>query len=169
MERILITGANGYLGARLYSDLKKNFDVIGTYYKNKLFPEFIKLDVTKPAEVLDVVEKAKPTIIVHVAANPSATWCEANPAIAKKINANGTKNIVNAANKVNAKVIYISSFAAINPDTIYGKTKLAGEKAVKKTTAGFIILRPSLIIGFSPNTANDRPFNRLLKNINLYF
>ena len=41
----------------------------------------------------------------------------------------------------------------------------AAEHYVQQTKAGFLILRPSLLVGFSPNTTNDRPFNRLLKNI----
>lgn len=55
---------------------------------------------------------------------------------------------------------------AINPSNLYGKTKLASEEIVKKTKSGYLILRPSLIIGYSPNITNDRPFNRLLKNLN---
>ncbi|MBI2130102.1 sugar nucleotide-binding protein, partial [Candidatus Woesearchaeota archaeon] len=77
----------------------------------------------------------------------------------------GTKNIVDAANAIKAKVIYISSVIVIVPQNVYGRTKLAGEEYVKNTKYGFIILRPSLIIGLSPNTTNDRPFNRILQNI----
>lgn len=166
MERILVTGASSYVGARIYSDLKKEFDVVGTYNSNKLFPELIELDITKPAETVHgIIKRIRPTIIVHVAANPYVSWCESNPVLAKKINEEGTKNIVDAANMVNARLIYISSFFARNPTTLYGKTKLAGEEFTKKTKTGFIILRPSLIIGFSPNTTSDRPFNRILKNI----
>jgi len=164
--KILITGASSYVGARLYYDLKKKFeDVVGTYYKTRLFKEFVHLDVTDGATVNCTVEKLKPNVIIHVVANPSAKWCENHPEMAEQLNEEGTKNIVDAANSVNAKVIYISSVAAMNPSNIYGKTKLAGEKYVEKTREGFIILRPALIIGFSPNTTNDRPFNRLLKNL----
>lgn len=59
----------------------------------------------------------------------------------------------------------MSSFAAINPDDVYGNTKAKSEEYVKTTTAGWVILRPSVILGFSPNTKNDRTFNRILKNL----
>lgn len=163
--RILITGASSYVGARLYFDLKKKFDVIGTYYKNRLFKDLVELDITDENKVIETVRKFKPEVIIHVVANPSAKWCEENPELATRINQEGTKNIVEAANKINAKVIYISTGAAINPIGIYGKTKLAGEELVKSTKAGFVILRPSLIVGFSPNTTNNRPFNRILWNL----
>lgn len=163
--KVLIIGASSYVGARLFLDLRKKFNVIGTYNTNKLFPEFVKLDITSQEEVIQTVKESGVDVIVHVAANPSSRWCEENPELAVKINEGGTKNIVDAANVIKAKVIYISSVAAIVPTNVYGKTKIAGEELVKKTEGGFVILRPSLIIGFSPNTTNDRPFNRILKNI----
>jgi len=164
--KILITGASSYVGARIYSDLKdKKFDVIGTYYSNPLFPELRKLDVRDLDETLKLVSEVKPRFIIHAVANPSASWCEKNQAQAVAINQDGTGNIVKAANSLDAKLIYISSFEINNTSTTYGKTKLAGEELVKKTREGYVILRPSLILGFSPNTVNDRPFNRILKNI----
>lgn len=163
--KVLITGASSYVGSRIYFDLKKNFDVTGTYHKTKLFKEFVSLDITNRNNVIQTVKMLKPEVIIHVVANPSAKWCEENPEVAVQINEEGTKNIVDAANSVKAKVIYISSVAAINSTGVYGKTKLAGEKFVENTEEGFVILRPALIIGFSPNITNDRPFNRILKNL----
>ncbi len=163
--KILITGASSYVGAKIYADLKHKFEVVGTYNSNKLFNELLQLDITRRDDVASVVSETNPDYIIHVAANANGGWCDKNKDLAKCINANGTENVVEAANTVNAKLIYISSFAAINPTTFYGETKLAGETFVKKTIAGFNILRPSLIEGYSPNTKNDRPFNRLLKNL----
>jgi dTDP-4-dehydrorhamnose reductase len=163
--KILITGASSYVGARLYFDLKKKFEVIGTYHSNKLFPELELLDIGDKIGVESLVKKVHPDMIIHVAANASGSWCEKNPELAIKVNETGTKNIVDSANQIKAKVIYISSFEHANTKTLYGRTKEAGEKYVKEVKAGYIILRPCLIMGFSPNTMNDRPFNRLLKNI----
>lgn len=163
--RILITGASSYVGARLYSDLRKKFDVIGTYNENRLFPELQQLDITQADAVDRLIGKTKPAVIVHVAANPSAAWCKAHPDEAKQVNIEGTKNIVHGADSISARVIYISSIAAIRSSDLYGETKFSSEECVKETKSGYIILRPSLIIGYSPNTSNDRPHNRILKNI----
>ncbi|MCX6816170.1 MAG: sugar nucleotide-binding protein [Candidatus Aenigmarchaeota archaeon] len=165
MKKILITGASSYVGARLYNDLKKDFAVTGTYNTNKLFEEFLRMDITDYNGIYKTINSVSPDVILHVVGNPNARWCEANPKEAVKINEDGTRNVVNAANQTGAKVIYMSSVAAINPVNIYGETKLAGETFAKDAKAGYIILRPSLIIGLSPNTSNDRPFNRLLRNI----
>ena len=163
--KVLITGASSYVGAGMYSHLKHKFDVFGTYFSNKLFPELVKLDVTDSASVTAVLKKINPDVVVHVAANASARWCEAHEAEAIRINEGGVKNIVDAANLTGSKLIYTSSVVAINPTTVYGKTKLAGEKIAKETSSGWNILRPSLTVGYSPNTTNDRPFNRILNNI----
>lgn len=163
--KILLTGASSYVGARLFFDLREEFPVVGTCYSTKLSPEFLTVDVTDMQSVKEVVKSVKPEIIIHVAANANARWCEANPELATKLNDEATANIVDAANTVKAKVILISSYAAIEPMNVYSRTKSASEDHVKKTKAGYLILRPSYILGFSPNTSNDRPFNRLLKNL----
>lgn len=163
--KILIIGANGYVGARIFYDLSKQFETFGTYNKNKLSKKLIHLDITSKKNVNNLITKLKPSIIIHVANNSSAKWCEANKSQAKELNQTATNHIVEAANQVNTKIIYISSFAAIEHSDTYGKTKFSSENTIKRTVAGYLILRLSLILGYSPNTVNDRPFNRILRNI----
>jgi dTDP-4-dehydrorhamnose reductase len=163
--KILITGASSYVGARLFLDLACEHKVIGTYTHHQISDTFIHLDITNPNEVNTVISTHLPDVILHVASNPHPEWCEAHPKEAKQLNVIGTQNIVDAANANHAKIIYMSSFAAINPINIYSFTKKDSENIVKTTTSGYINLRPSFILGFSPNTKNDRSFNRLLKNL----
>ena len=162
---ILITGASSYVGASIYSRLKDKYSVVGTYHSNKLFPELELLDITIRKNVEEFVNLKKPDVIIHVAANPNASWCEKNPDEAVKINQESTRFLVDSANRINAKFIFISSYAVINHKSIYARTKLESEKIVKNTKAGYIILRPAHIVGYSPNTENDRQFNRFLKNV----
>lgn len=163
--KILLLGANGYLGARLFFDLKDKFDVVGTYNKNQFHDSFIQLDITNEKQVQDVFADVQPNIVIQTANYPSPRHAADNEARYRELNLKSTEYIVDAANQVGAKVIFISSFAALNPDNIYGDLKLKSEETVKKTKAGYLIFRPSLILGFSPNTKNDRPFNRVLKCI----
>ena len=164
-ERILIIGASSYVGARLYYDLKQKYDeTVGTYNNTKLSDAFLHLDTTKKDEVKKLINKVHPSRIVHVAANASAKWCEAHPNEAIALNEEATRAVVEAAKAVDAGVIFISSFSAMDTSNVYGRTKAESEKSIQEMSR-WIILRPSLIIGYSPNTANDRPFNRFLKNI----
>jgi len=123
------------------------------------------LDITQEAEVSKLIGEQRPEIIIHVANNADARWCEANPEKAIKLNQKATEYIVSATNSINAKLIYISSFEAIRPMNVYANTKKESEKIIAKTKEGYLILRPSVILWFSPNTTNDRPFSRLLKNL----
>lgn len=163
--KILITGASSYVGSRLFLDTSSSHETVGTYSQHQLSPKFLHLDITDKDEVGTLIAIQKPDVILHVASNPHPEWCETHPEEAKQLNLSGTKNIVDAANANNAKVIYISSFAAINPINVYAHTKKDSETIVKTTKAGYLNLRPSFILGFSPNTTNDRSFNRLLKNL----
>lgn len=163
--KILIIGASSYVGARLYFDLKSKFAVVGTYSANQLSKKLVHLDITDKEEVKKVINNIKPDVIIHVANNASAKWCDSNPEKAVVLNQTATQYIVDSGNEVNAKLIYISTMGAIKPSNLYGKTKLKSEEIVKSAKNGYLILRPSLILGYSPNTTNDRPFNRLLKNL----
>lgn len=163
--KILLTGANGYVGAKMYQELLKKFEVVGTYNSNQLFPELLKLDITDKNQVNYLIQLVKPDIIIHTANNASPTWCEEHPEEAIRTNIDSTHYIVDAANDIKAKIIYISSIVVLNPVNIYSKSKKDSEEIVRGVTAGFTIIRPSLVVGYSPNTTNDRSFNRMLKNI----
>lgn len=164
MKELLITGASSYVGARLYYDLRDRFDVVGTYHSTRLSDAFLQLDTTNEEEIKNLIEKVHPDTIIHVAANSSAKWCEEHPEEARALNERATKSIVDVARAVGAGVIFISSFAAVDTSNVYGQTKAASEQIVRGLNR-WVILRPSLVIGFSPNTTNDRPFNRILRNI----
>ncbi|NCN59288.1 hypothetical protein COW99_00755 [Candidatus Roizmanbacteria bacterium CG22_combo_CG10-13_8_21_14_all_38_20] len=161
--KILIIGASSYVGARIYFDLKDKYDVVGTYNSNPLSSSFIKLDITSKGDTDRILKELRPEIVIHVANYPSPRSAVGNEDNFIKLNDMGTVNVVNSANEIGAKVVFISSQAANNANNIYGKLKAKSEELVKKTKAGYLIIRPSLMIGFSPNTTNPRPFNRILK------
>lgn len=163
--KVLIIGANGYLGARLFYDLRNHFEVVGTYHSNQLFNEFIQLDVTNVSQVKEVFVRVEPDIIIQTANYPSPRFARDNESGYKDLNFTSAEIIKDVANKIGAKIVFISSFAALNPDNIYGKLKLESEQVVRGVKAGFLIVRPSLILGYSPSQNNDRPFDRVLRCI----
>jgi dTDP-4-dehydrorhamnose reductase len=165
MMKILIVGASSYVGARIFYDLRDSYEVAGTYFANRLAQVFIELDITRKDQVYKTIRTLTPEVIIHSANSASSKWCEENPEEAVLLNQTATEYIVDAANEIGSKFIYISTLATVNPTNLYGETKLASESATRKAKAGYLILRPSLILGYSPNTSNDRPFNRILRNL----
>lgn len=107
--KILLVGANSYVGARLYFDLKSTFIVIGTYATHQLSKDFLQLDITDKDAVGTIIKEQNPDIILHAANNASSKWCEANPEKAVELNQTATQYIMDTANKNNIKVIYIST------------------------------------------------------------
>lgn len=162
-KKILITGASGYVGSRIYQDLKKeNYQVVGLYNTTKLFDDLIQADITNKEEVKKIFDIENPNIVIHLAANAHSRPCEEAPEQAHLLNVEATKHIAEIAKEKNIRVIYISTFACYNPSNVYGKTKHEAEEIIKELK-DYIIIRLSLVVGLSPNTQNHNFFNDLLK------
>ena len=149
MDRILITGALGQLGVEFIKYFKKyNFFVLATDLRNpkkKLNCTFENADVLDKNRIDSLVKKYDINIIYHLVAILSANG-EKNPFNSWKLNMDSFQNIAEIAveNKIK-KVFWPSSIAVfgtesklefvtqnplMNPSTIYGITKLAGEKLI---------------------------------------
>lgn len=121
------------------------------------------MDITDRQRVLGAVAENKPEVIIHAAAVAHGDASE-NQALLDKVNVQGTQNIVDAAKIYGSKIIFISSVGALQ-NSPYGKSKLAGEQMVKAGGLGYLILRPSVMFGLSPNREVDITFNKILKAV----
>ena len=170
MKKILITGASGYVGARIHLDLKSKYNVVGTYFNSEFNDNLVKVDITDLASVESVFYAQNPDYIVHAAAFPVSPQNDEQKKLMEDLNYKGTDNVVKMANKVGAKVVFISSAIALTNNSsttndMYGQSKAYGERECKNVKAGSLVVRPHTVFGYSPNMTNDRSFNRILKNI----
>jgi dTDP-4-dehydrorhamnose reductase len=166
--KILVTGASGLLGSRLYEILSKNHEVAGTYMSKKadmLYP----LDITNFRAVEDMLKTTRPDFVVHTASFVNVDKAEIQKDIAREINQNGTLNIAKACAKNSSRLVYISSDFVFegNPNILYneesptnalnfyGQTKLAGEEIVRETIEKPLIIRPALLYGNDTNTKSS--------------
>jgi dTDP-4-dehydrorhamnose reductase len=113
--------------------------------------------------VNQVILNTQPDTIIHVANHANSKQATQDPEGYASVNLHATQHIQDAADLVGAQLVFISSFAALTPSDVYGQFKQQSENIVKHSAAGYLIIRPSFIMGMSPNKENDRPFNRLLK------
>ena len=164
-KKIFITGASGYIGARLCEDLEKKYDVIRSS-RSLIRSDAVALDITNNAETMAVIKKHKPDIVVHSAALASSSECNKDPGSAEKINVEGTKNIAEAAKSVGAKLFLVSAASIVLKETEYERTKALSEEAVKSISSDYLILQPVVVFGLSPNTKTKKHFNQILANIN---
>ena len=149
MERVLITGALGQLGHEFIKFfIKKNIYVLASdirYPKEKLNCDFEIVDAMDNERLNVIVKKYNINTIYHLVAVLSATG-EKNPFKSWKVNMESFQNIIEVSieNKIQ-KIFWPSSIAVfgtksklenvsqdpiLNPNTIYGISKLAGEKLI---------------------------------------
>lgn len=160
--KILITGANGMLAKAVRERFKEHelilTDVVGTE---------LSLDITNLKEVEEFVYNVKPNVIINCAAYTAVDKAEEEEDLARKINADGPKNLAIAANKNDCKLVHVSTDYVFGGDlsleeiykeddkkapvTAYGRTKLAGEKAIEENIEKFYIFRTAWLYGDGKN------------------
>lgn len=134
--KIAVTGAGGLFGYALVESFRSGHTVFALTRAD--------MDITRKEEVEGIISKIGPEVVIHAAAIPDPDACEADPARAYLVNVHGTRFVVEAARRANARVAYISSDAVFDgekrspytendaprPITVYGRTKLRAERVV---------------------------------------
>ena len=148
---ILVTGSNGQLGSEI-KDLAANYPSFSFF-----FMDLPALDICNSSQ-LDVFFKDKNiNAVINCAAYTAVDKAEQDVDIAEKVNSEGVLNLVNAIQKVQGKLIHIStdyvfdgnSFLPyqesdeVNPIGVYGNTKRNGELAVINSDIDGIVIRTS--------------------------
>lgn len=168
--RILISGANGQLGKELTRILNTGFAEIGEIpctLKNAdiMNTDVDNLDITNINDVLSFVENERPQVIINCSAFTNVDLCETDKDTAFNVNSLGPRNLAIAAQKVNTKLIHVSTdyvfsgdgnepyceYDICNPQSIYGKTKYLGEQYVKEFCSKYFIVRTSWLYGYEGN------------------
>ncbi len=166
--KILITGANGFLGHHLSVQLlEKGHTVIATGRGDCRLPlanekgfQYLPMDFTDPFTVHDVFEKCKPAIIVHAGAITKVDDCEQEQWQAYLTNVEGTVTMMMNAEEQKSFFIFVSTDFVFDgkkgfykeddscrPVNFYGKTKLEAEDSVKEYEYDWAIVRTSLVYG----------------------
>ncbi|MDR1680803.1 MAG: dTDP-4-dehydrorhamnose reductase [Prevotellaceae bacterium] len=145
--KILVTGSKGQLGYALQS-LAAHFP-----QWRFVFVDIDELDITAGDEVMEFTGLHRPDIIINTAAYTAVDKAEDEPAAAEQVNAFAAGNLVKAAFAVNAYLLHISTdyvfdgeatapyqeTDAVNPLSVYGRTKLEGERAVLSYNRGMVV------------------------------
>lgn len=167
MKKILITGANGLLGSKIIHKTQKEYEVYPTHATHPIFPNSLKMDITDAYAVGHVLNKVKPDVVVHAAAETNVDKCENDKNHALKVNADGTNILAKKCSQIGAEIVYVSTDYIFdgekglyteedepNPINYYGLTKLMGEKHIEESCESFTILRTSVLYGAHPQKPN---------------
>jgi len=152
-RKILVTGARGQLGTDLVQLLSGNYDVTGI--------DIDEVDICDDSRVSPLMQSVRPNIVLHAAAFTDVDACETDRDKATAVNVEGTYNIARSCRDIGARMIYYSTdyvFAGdkdspylesdpTDPRTVYGMTKLEGERKVAEVLANHVILRIAWLYG----------------------
>ncbi|MEZ8101223.1 dTDP-4-dehydrorhamnose reductase [Vibrio bivalvicida] len=153
--KILVTGSNGQVGQSLVKQLNNEANI------NFLALDKKNLDITDKDAVEKVVQEFSPDVIVNTAAYTAVDKAESEPEIADLVNHLGPYNLAAAANKLDATLVHISTDYVFSgeakkpydekdttaPESVYGKSKLAGEIAIANACPRHVILRTAWVFG----------------------
>lgn len=132
--RVLVTGAGGQLGHDLVRAFGEGHEVVACTRA--------ELDLASRDSVLGAITSTRPDVVVHAGAWTDVDGCEADPDRAFRVNALGTRWVVEGARIAGARVVYVSTDYVFdgrasrpyrewdppNPLSVYGSSKLGGER-----------------------------------------
>ncbi|WP_411348089.1 dTDP-4-dehydrorhamnose reductase [Paenibacillus sp. WLX2291] len=156
--KVLVTGASGQLGVDTVAVLERKGHIV-------LGCDRHQLDITNLEQCQQVLGKFAPDVVIHCAAYTAVDAAESDVDGAYLVNATGSRNIAVAAEAVQAKMIYVSTdyvfdgqsmipyheYDNTNPQSIYGKSKRAGEILVQTLSSRYFIVRTSWVYGLHGN------------------
>jgi dTDP-4-dehydrorhamnose reductase len=148
---ILLTGKNGQVGGELLRRLPQLGEVFALGRD--------QLDLSKPGEIRRTIREVQPQLIVNAAAYTAVDQAETDESTARAINAEAPEVMADEAKKIGAALLHYSTdyvfdgtknapyeeTDATNPLNAYGKTKLAGERAIRNSGVSHLIFRTSWV------------------------
>jgi dTDP-4-dehydrorhamnose reductase len=151
--RVLLTGKNGQVGSELTALLPRLGEVVAFDRQ--------QLDLAKPEQIRRTIRDTRPNVIVNAAAYTSVDLAEKQEAEARTINVDAPALMAEEARRIDATLVHYSTdyvFDGLknspynendpqNPINVYGKTKLAGEQAIRDIGLPHLIFRTSWVYG----------------------
>lgn len=156
-KKIFVTGGSGFLGANLVVALRKAHDVSFSWHRSLLrIPgaEGVRLELDSKAAIAETLSRLKPEAVIHCAAATDVDFCEEHPQEAQQINTAATRTLAEAAKKIKAHLLFISTEAvyegtkgnysesdSVAPINHYARTKWEAEEAIREIGGDWFIAR----------------------------
>jgi len=152
--RIAVTGASGLLGSEVVEQARaRGWDVAPLTRT--------ELDVRDADAARRMLRAARPNAVVHCAAYTAVDRAESEPELARAVNVDGTRHVAEAAAATGARLVYVSTDYVFDgkkrtpylpddetgPLSVYGATKLEGERAALAAEPSALVVRTSWLYG----------------------
>lgn len=148
MQKILVTGASGFVGSRVVARWRNEYKILA--------PTHSELDITDSESVNGYFMQHTPDVVVHLAALSNTWYCEQHPDESYRVNVEGVCNLAAAAARNGVKFIFFSSDqvyngncesgplsedVAVAPENVYGRHKLEAEQRALELCPTAVALR----------------------------
>jgi dTDP-4-dehydrorhamnose reductase len=161
-KRILVIGADGMLGHELMDILSADWKLTGV--------DIGELDITGGKGVAEYIMSLRPCAVINAAARTDVDGCENDAEGAFAVNARGAGHVAAACGASASRMIQVSTDYVFdgrkggpysesdrpNPQSVYGKSKMAGEEAVRAALSDYLIVRTSWLFGRHGKNFVDR-------------
>lgn len=154
MKKVLITGGKGFLMSRTTKFYTGKWEILSL--------DRAQLDITDHKAVSQTMDDFQPTHVIHAAAIAMTQVCEDHPDMAYRVNTKAAEHLAKECKRLGAKLLFFSTEQVFNgnpepgpyavdhiplPDTVYGQSKYAAEKAIQALETDAVILRLSWLFG----------------------
>jgi dTDP-4-dehydrorhamnose reductase len=171
MQKLLITGASGFLGWNLCQVARSQWDVCGLYHQHEIEIAGVRLDrvdLTDLESLAVTIDRIAPDAIIHLAAASSPNFCQQQPELANRINVTASQALAQISATAKIPLVFTSTDLVFDgtqapyletdpvaPINIYGQQKVAAEQAILATDERAVICRMPLMFGNAPPTATS--------------
>ena len=166
MARVLVIGGSGFIGRHLVRRLSETAGqrVAGTFLSHRPGEDscpWHTLDLADPANLERVFHSVRPEVVIHLAAQADVNAAEREPDRTTAVNVAGTDAVARMCRRSGARLIFMSTEYVFDgasgpysegdapgPTTHYGRTKWEAERLVTELSAGWSIVRTSIVYGW---------------------
>jgi dTDP-4-dehydrorhamnose reductase len=155
---ILLIGKGGQVGSELAGLLPRLGEVVALGRA--------ELDLSRPEEIREAIRSVQPRLIVNAAAYTAVDQAEKEPSLAQAINSDAPEIMAEEGKKIGASLVHYSTDYVFDgtknvpyleddpphPLSVYGRTKLAGEQAIRSSRVSHLIFRTAWV--YAPQGRN---------------
>jgi dTDP-4-dehydrorhamnose reductase len=181
MQKLLLTGASGFLGWHLCQVAQADWEVYGTFHSRAVHipgVQLLSVDLTDFDAVQQLVQTVQPDAIIHAAALSSPNACESDPHASYQINVVASCNLAGLSADAGIPCVFISSEQVFDgskppyreadpvcPINRYGEHKVAAEVGMQERCPSVMICRMPLMFGAAPTAKSFlQPWIETLRN-----
>jgi dTDP-4-dehydrorhamnose reductase len=171
MQKLLVTGASGFLGWNICSVAKTQWNVTGIFHAHDIPIDGIsklQCDMCDASALEEVFESVRPDAVIHAAAIADPNKCQLHPTVSMRVNVEASENIARLCKKFGAQCAFTSTDLVFNgekppyseqntvcPVSVYGEHKVEAENRMQSINNDMLICRMPLMFGNHPGPAKS--------------